>query len=144
MMVHALLPLLLGALRVAALPSTTPTNSSIAALNDRGFEVVIVYVQSEEGCSAAECRPEEPVPTSESPTPAAPTPETSPTSSAEEPLFSQAGSISKLPPNVHWGTNTVPATNIIPLPIGSGSPFYYGNAGKFLLLQRFPILLINS
>lgn len=142
-MVKPLLSLLFGALSVAALPSlttTTSSNSSITLPNEQGFELVIVYVEPEEGCSVTQCSAEGPFASSSSfPSPSASSSATS-TSPAGEPLFTQSGSTTQLLPNVHWSTNTSPATNVIPLPIGSGSPFYYGNPGELSLYFHFTVV----
>lgn len=157
-MINPIVPLLLGALSVSAYPSypavadTTNTNSSIAVAT-QPFEVVIVFVEPEGGC-AAQCNPNKGQVLFESgklgasahqnvystnsgasgqknvyatkSKPAA----GSPTKSADQPLFTQAGVNSQLPPSVHWNTDTTPATNVIPVPVGKGSQFYHGNSGK--------------
>jgi hypothetical protein len=160
-MVNLIVPFLVGALSVAALPSVPSTNSTIDIPTVDGFEVVIVYVQPEGGCSATQCSPDGPFATSSfvsstskststtstndkaytSSTPGSKfttstdngdnrNEDSSPTLSAEEPFFSEPGKIALLLPNVHWTTNTAPATNVIPLEIGDGSPFYYGSPGE--------------
>lgn len=141
-MIKSLLPFLLGVLSVAAYPpypsvnTTDFSNSSIAIPDQQPFEVVIVFVEPDGRCSAL-CNAEEPFGSSNSLAPIHPTisskhstaTKASSTPSADEPLFTQSGSNSKLTPSVHWNTDTTPATNVIPLPVGQGSQFYHGNSG---------------
>ena len=122
--------------RLAVLLGTALTVSAFPALENRavesnssmtvgGFEVVITYVQPEGGCPARrECRTQNPLAST------IPTPTPSRVSIPETPAFSQAAPTAKLVPNVHWGCDTAPATNVIPIPANDGSLLYYGHNGK--------------
>ncbi|KAL2067278.1 hypothetical protein VTL71DRAFT_1702 [Oculimacula yallundae] len=160
-MIGLLLPLALGALGVTALPShpslpsvANSTNSSIAVPSTfQPFEFTIVFVEPQGGC-AAQCssnsgglflEASKPVVAAQAvatSTKSKASYPTSSTKSAEKPLFSQAGTTAQLSPGVHWNTDTTPATNVIPVPVGKGSQFYHGNteptqAGYFGFLTYF-------
>jgi len=101
----------------------SPDNSSIETL-PKGFEVVIVYAQPSQGCPAtpSECsNPFGPPSLGEGP----PKPKPKPT-----PAFTHNGPTETLPPSIHWGCDTRPAKNVIPVPVGKGSQLYYGVSGE--------------
>jgi hypothetical protein len=118
--------LLLGVIATACaspFPNGTNAHSNASAVatssQEAGFEVVTVYVEPEEGCVSSRCSAAEGGSSSSGsgkssePSPAA--------------AISQSADTQQLLPNVHWSVDTSSLANIIPVPVGTGSDFYYGS-----------------
>ncbi|KAK5655655.1 hypothetical protein OQA88_5588 [Cercophora sp. LCS_1] len=141
MLIRTAAALLGAASAVLAIPTveergepTPPNNSSIEAIPNKGFEVVIVYAQPDQGCPAspAQCD-SDPFHSYKPDAVEAPSPSSS---------FVHDGPTETLAPAVHWECDTRPAENVIPIPIGKGSDMYYGvsdpsQAGHFAHLTYY-------
>ncbi len=103
------------------------TNCRIVA-RFQGFEVVIVYEKPSEGCSAtpSQCG----APFLDPPTYGGPKPTKPAKQVKSTPAWTHEGPMQTLRPGVHWGCDTRPAKNVIPLPAGKGSELYYGVTGE--------------
>ncbi|KAH8897556.1 hypothetical protein GQ53DRAFT_637385 [Thozetella sp. PMI_491] len=103
-------------------------------MDPKAFEVVFVYETPEGGCAPRQCIDDSPLVPSVSKTAAPPSASTpvvgasypSDAPRLDDPIYIDPGPAHVLKPAVHWEWDTAPATNVIPLPVGSGSPFYFG------------------